>query len=33
VQRAGGIPAIRETQLYVAAIIARLSAPVRERRP
>jgi soluble lytic murein transglycosylase-like protein len=33
VQRAGGIPAIRETQLYVASIIARLSAPVREIRP
>lgn len=29
VQRAGGIPAIRETQLYVASILARLSAPVR----
>ncbi len=29
VQRAGGIPAIRETQDYVAAILARLSAPVR----
>jgi soluble lytic murein transglycosylase-like protein len=30
VMRAGGIPAIRETQLYVAAIMSRLSAPVRE---
>ncbi|MET1755122.1 lytic transglycosylase domain-containing protein [Novosphingobium sp. RD2P27] len=30
VQRAGGIPAIRETQLYVASIMARLSAPVRK---
>lgn len=29
VQRAGGIPRIRETQNYVAAILARLSAPVR----
>lgn len=29
VVRAGGIPAIRETQDYVAAIMARLSAPVR----
>lgn len=29
VQRAGGIPPIRETQLYVAAILARLSEPVR----
>jgi soluble lytic murein transglycosylase-like protein len=29
VHRAGGIPAIRETQTYVAAIMARLSAPVR----
>lgn len=29
VARAGGIPAIRETQEYVAAILARLSAPVR----
>jgi len=27
--RAGGIPAIRETQLYVAAILGRLSQPVR----
>lgn len=27
--RAGGIPAIRETQLYVRAIMARLSDPVR----
>lgn len=30
VQRAGGIPAIRETQLYVAAIMARLTDPVRK---
>lgn len=30
VKRAGGIPAIRETQLYVASIMARLSAPVRK---
>ena len=29
VVRAGGIPAIRETQDYVTAIMARLSAPVR----
>jgi hypothetical protein len=29
VQRAGGIPAIRETQLYVSSILSRLSAPVR----
>jgi soluble lytic murein transglycosylase-like protein len=29
VQRAGGIPRIRETQNYVSAIMARLSAPVR----
>lgn len=29
VVRAGGIPAIRETQAYVAAILSRLSAPVR----
>lgn len=29
VQRAGGIPRIRETQAYVAAIMARLSEPVR----
>ncbi len=29
VQRAGGIPAIRETQNYVASILARLSDPVR----
>jgi soluble lytic murein transglycosylase-like protein len=29
VRRAGGIPAIRETQDYVAAILARLSSPVR----
>ena len=28
--RAGGIPRIRETQNYVAAIMARLSQPVRE---
>lgn len=30
VQRAGGIPAIRETQLYVASIMARLTDPVRQ---
>lgn len=30
VQRAGGIPRIRETQDYVAAILARLSVPVRK---
>ena len=30
VKQAGGIPAIRETQDYVAAIMARLSAPVRK---
>lgn len=30
VQRAGGIPRIRETQDYVSAILARLSAPVRK---
>jgi len=30
VHRAGGIPAIRETQMYVAAIMARLSVPVRK---
>lgn len=30
VQRAGGIPAIRETQLYVSSILSRLSAPVRQ---
>ena len=30
VQRAGGIPAIRETQLYVSSILSRLSAPVRK---
>jgi soluble lytic murein transglycosylase-like protein len=30
VQRAGGIPAIRETQDYVSSILARLSAPVRK---
>lgn len=29
VQRAGGVPAIRETQNYVASIMARLSDPVR----
>jgi soluble lytic murein transglycosylase-like protein len=29
VQRAGGIPAIRETRNYVAAILGRLSDPVR----
>lgn len=29
VQRAGGIPRIRETQNYVSAILARLSDPVR----
>jgi soluble lytic murein transglycosylase-like protein len=29
VQRAGGIPRIRETQAYVAAIMARLAEPVR----
>lgn len=29
VRRAGGIPAIRETQSYVAAILSRLSDPVR----
>jgi soluble lytic murein transglycosylase-like protein len=29
VRRAGGIPAIRETRNYVAAILARLSDPVR----
>lgn len=29
VERAGGIPAIRETRDYVAAILARLSQPVR----
>lgn len=29
VRRANGVPAIRETQNYVAAILARLSAPVR----
>ena len=29
VQRAGGIPAIRETREYVAAILGRLAAPVR----
>ncbi len=30
VQQAGGIPNIRETQAYVAAIMARLSDPVRQ---
>jgi soluble lytic murein transglycosylase-like protein len=30
VTRAGGIPAIRETQVYVSSILARLSAPVRQ---
>ncbi len=30
VVRAGGIPAIRETQLYVASIMARLTDPVRQ---
>lgn len=29
VEKAGGIPAIRETRNYVAAILARLSTPVR----
>jgi soluble lytic murein transglycosylase-like protein len=29
VVKAGGVPAIRETRDYVAAILARLSAPVR----
>jgi soluble lytic murein transglycosylase-like protein len=29
VQRAGGVPAIRETQEYVSAILARLTVPVR----
>jgi soluble lytic murein transglycosylase-like protein len=29
VQRAGGVPPIRETRQYVAAIMARLSDPVR----
>jgi soluble lytic murein transglycosylase-like protein len=29
VQKAGGIPAIRETQDYVAAILSRLSSPIR----
>jgi len=28
--KAGGIPRIRETQDYVASILSRLSAPVRE---
>lgn len=30
VRRAGGIPRIRETQAYVAAIMARLAEPVRQ---
>jgi soluble lytic murein transglycosylase-like protein len=30
VERAGGIPKIRETQAYVAAIMARLTDPVRQ---
>jgi len=30
VARAGGVPAIRETQLYVSSILARLSAPLRQ---
>ncbi|WP_246381269.1 lytic transglycosylase domain-containing protein [Novosphingobium chloroacetimidivorans] len=30
VQRAGGIPAIRETQLYVASIMSHLTDPVRK---
>lgn len=30
VQKAGGIPRIRETQLYVASIMARLTDPVRQ---
>lgn len=30
VRQAGGVPAIRETQLYVSAIIGRLSAPMRK---
>jgi hypothetical protein len=30
VQKAGGIPAIRETQLYVASIMSRLTDPVRK---
>jgi soluble lytic murein transglycosylase-like protein len=29
VARAGGVPAIRETQVYVASIMARLASPVR----
>ncbi len=29
VQKAGGIPAIRETQMYVVSIMARLAEPVR----
>jgi soluble lytic murein transglycosylase-like protein len=29
VQKAGGIPRIRETQAYVASIMARLTGPVR----
>ena len=32
VLRAGGVPAIRETQAYVAAIFGRLSDPVRQSR-
>lgn len=30
VQRAGGVPAIRETQLYVASIMSHLTDPVRK---
>jgi len=30
VQKAGGVPAIRETQLYVASIMAHLTDPVRK---
>jgi hypothetical protein len=30
VQKAGGVPAIRETQLYVASIMAHLTDPVRQ---
>lgn len=30
VQRANGVPAIRETQAYVSSILSRLSAPVRK---
>ena len=29
VQRAGGVPNIRETRLYVSSIMARLANPVR----